>query len=137
MFTNCEKDRRIFHNITLMPQDFPNQPPENDEGNKEYKWRLLFTDPIEKTRRCNKLATQMRYRLWEGEGKAIYLIGVNDAGKSVGLSELDLYHTLVALDDIASIISANIDKVRIYKKDHSYVATIRLSNKKICQRGII
>ena len=33
----------------------------------------------------------MKYRLYEGNGKAVYLIGVTDSGKSIGLSENDIY----------------------------------------------
>ena len=48
--------------------------PEKDDGNIEYKLKL-----IDKTKeRVDELSTQMRYRVDEGCGEAIYVIGVTD-----------------------------------------------------------
>ena len=118
----------IFDKITYIKKEFPNQPPENDEGNKEYKWNLIprFFDDIKK--KCNKLASQMKYRLYEGDGKAVYLLGVTDNGKSVGLTEDNLYKSLHVIRSAADIIDAQIDKIRLYNKGDYYIATIRLSN---------
>ena len=118
----------ILDKITYIKKEFPNQPPENDEGNKEYKWNLIprFFDNIKK--KCNKLASQMKYRLYEGDGKAVYLIGVTDDGKSIGLCEHDLYKSLYVISTAADIINTRIDKIRLYNKGNYYIATIRLSN---------
>ena len=48
--------------------------PEEEEGNIEYK-RYIST--LSK-KRFSQLLSQMKWRLSEGEGKAIYYIGVND-----------------------------------------------------------
>ena len=59
--------------------------PEKDDGNIEYKLKLINknTDKIE------HLESQMRYRLNEGNGEAIYIIGVTDNGIIVGVTDDD------------------------------------------------
>lgn len=63
---------------------------EKDEGNIEYKWKLvgLSIDRIE------HLTTQMNFRLREGEGHAYYLLGVEDDGCPRGLDDEDLSLTI-------------------------------------------
>ena len=48
--------------------------PEKDDGNIEYKLKLINLSP----ERINTLITQMKYRLNEGSGEAIYEIGIKD-----------------------------------------------------------
>ena len=52
-------------------------PPEEYFGNIEYKRSILHKN----NKRLEELATQMNFRLNEGNGKAIYYIGVEDDGK--------------------------------------------------------
>ena len=73
----------------------------------------------------------MKYRLYEGNGKAVYLIGVTDSGKSIGLSENDIYSSIKFITISAKIIETNIDKIRLYNKGTNFIATIRLSNKEL------
>jgi GTPase len=57
--------------------------PEKDDGNIEYKLKL-----IDKTKeRVDELSTQMRYRVDEGCGEAIYVIGVTDDGEIIGVTD--------------------------------------------------
>ena len=58
-----------------MPQHLPKQPPEKEEGNKEYKRYLLCKNPSPKIQKdfISKRASQMLYRLVEGRGKAVYM----------------------------------------------------------------
>jgi hypothetical protein len=63
--------------------DWTDLPGENDYGCVEYKWRL---GPEHSQRRARNLATQMRFRLGEGNGTAYYLLGVRDSGTPLGLS---------------------------------------------------
>jgi len=51
-------------------------PPENHDGNLEYKRQLFKPTPA----RLRSLATQMSYRLDEGGGTCIYYLGVEDDG---------------------------------------------------------
>ena len=48
------------------------------------------------------LVTQMKWRLEEGEGEAIYEIGVEDNGLLVGLTEEELTASLDTLNRMAS-----------------------------------
>ena len=76
---------------------FPQQPPEKEEGNKEYKRYLLWSLDKKKGSEIdfiNRRASQMLYRLLEGNGKAIYLIGVDDNGKIYSLNEENLSETI-------------------------------------------
>ncbi len=68
--------------------------PENDEGNKEYKLKLFDASP----ERVEQLITQMRYRVEEGLGEALYTIGVTDSGGVIGLSEEEFLKTKNILD---------------------------------------
>lgn len=58
-------------------------PPENHYGNVEYKRSLV--DKSDNRIAC--IATQMRMRLHEGHGEAIYVIGVDDDGSIVGVND--------------------------------------------------
>lgn len=75
-----------------LPSDFA-LPPENDLGNIEYKSHLL--NPSSK--RLKHLTTQLNWRLHEGEGKAIYKIGVNDNGSLAPLEEFEMEDSLNTL----------------------------------------
>ena len=125
------KLNNIFNKIIHIQKDFPNQPPEKEVGNKEYKWKLIPDSYHNVFKKKNKIASQMKYRLYEGNGKAIYLIGVTDSGRSVGLCQNDIYKSIKFINDSAEIIKTNIDKIRLYKKGSNFIATIRLSNQEI------
>lgn len=56
--------------------------PESDFGNIEYKYKLTSIDEI----KIEDLVTQMKYRLEEGLGEAIYYIGVKDNGTIPGIT---------------------------------------------------
>ena len=64
--------------------------PEIEEGNIEYKRKI--TKPT--TERLNQLITQMKWRLNEGNGEAIYYIGVEDNGSISGISNNDLKESI-------------------------------------------
>ena len=68
-----------------------------ESGNIEYKLQLL--NPSES--RFEHLVTQMKWRLQEGDGEAIYEIGVTDSGMLAGLKEEDLRSSLDTLDRMA------------------------------------
>lgn len=52
--------------------------------------------------RLEHLVTQMKWRLEEGNGEAIYEIGVEDNGILTGLTEMDLQASLVTLETMAN-----------------------------------
>jgi GTPase len=63
---------------------------EDNEGKIEYKLKLVNPTPD----RLNHLTTQMKYRLQEGNGEAIYEIGVEDNGNPLGLSLFDMLESI-------------------------------------------
>uniref|UniRef100_A0A3B1JVF2 GTP binding protein 2 n=1 Tax=Astyanax mexicanus TaxID=7994 RepID=A0A3B1JVF2_ASTMX len=62
--------------------------------------------------RFEHLATQMKWRLQEGRGEAIYQIGVEDNGLLVGLSEADMRASLRTLRRMAEKVGADITVLR-------------------------
>ena len=112
-----------------MDKLFPNQPPEKEDGNKEYKRCLKINNPNVKNKLnyLDKKATQMLYRLNEGDGKAVYLVGVDDDGFACGISKVELIQTYKYIEKITNIINAKIKNIRIYKsKTNKYIMSIRL-----------
>ena len=64
--------------------------PEVEEGNIEYKRKII--NPT--SERLDQLITQMKWRLNEGNGEAIYYIGVEDNGSVSGISNNDLKESI-------------------------------------------
>ncbi|MEQ2187875.1 hypothetical protein GOODEAATRI_009207 [Goodea atripinnis] len=62
--------------------------------------------------RFEHLATQMKWRLQEGRGEAVYQIGVEDNGMLVGLSEEDMRASLKTLHRLAEKVGADIAVLR-------------------------
>jgi len=116
----------VYTNKTI-----PNQPREHPDGNKEYKRNILYdeTDLSIFNIKINKRATQMLYRIIEGNGRAIYLLGVEDNGEARGISMKELNRTIENLYKIASIIDATIKIIRIYRGSMGYIGTVRINIK--------
>jgi GTPase len=111
--------------IEYLDKIFPNQPPEVEIGNKEYKRNLLNQYP--KNKFLHKRATQMKYRLLEGDGKAIYILGIEDCGRADGINEIDLDITIDNIKKIVEIIEAKIIKIRVYNSNsNNKIATVRI-----------
>ncbi|XP_056616766.1 GTP-binding protein 2 [Triplophysa dalaica] len=92
----------------------PYLPPEVEEGNIEYKLKLI--NPTEY--RFEHLATQMKWRLQEGRGEAVYQIGVEDNGLLVGLSDDDMKASLRTLRRMAEKVGADITVLREREVDY-------------------
>lgn len=71
--------------------------PEDDEGSREYKLKLLDKSP----ERFEQIKTQMRYRMDEGQGECIYVLGVTDNGGVVGLTSEEYKETYSILAEVA------------------------------------
>uniref|UniRef100_A0AC34GYB9 Tr-type G domain-containing protein n=1 Tax=Panagrolaimus sp. ES5 TaxID=591445 RepID=A0AC34GYB9_9BILA len=78
-------------------------PPENDNGNIEYKAKLCSLSK----ERIHHLTTQMKWRLREGQGECVYEIGVEDDGSLTGIIQSEMDESLKCLHQIADSISAN------------------------------
>jgi small GTP-binding protein len=93
--------------------------PEPFEGNVEYKWKLLEMSEIE----MEKKKSQLKYRLTEGNGEAIYYIGVRDNGMIQGLDENDFEMTTNHLVIIAKSLHCYIQMLeKIEMKPQTYYA---------------
>ena len=84
---------------------------EADDGNVEYK--LTLKEKSEDQKRLEELASQMRFRLYEGTGEALYYLGVTDDGNPKGISEKELNESIASLQQIAEIAGA---KLKILRK---------------------
>lgn len=78
-------------------------PPEPQLGNIEYKLKLI--NPT--SQRFEHLVTQMKWRLREGKGEAVYEIGVQDSGYLLGLSDKDMAASLDTLKKMANKLGAS------------------------------
>ena len=91
-------------------------PPENDEGNVEYK-RHLCTQELkysdsELNIRFQQLVTQLKFRLSEGDGIAIYYIGVEDDGSIYNLSKKERNESISILKKMTKYLDAKIDNIK-------------------------
>lgn len=112
--------------ISYINKCIPKQPPENEFGNKEYK-RYLINHPKNCPKKfIEKRGTQMLFRLIEGEGKALYLFGVEDNGEIWGMNKNELYTTIDYLKKIVLSISAKIKKLRIYTGGNGFICSARI-----------
>jgi elongation factor 1-alpha len=73
-------------------------------GNIEYK---RYFNQKDKERK-DKYTTQLNFRVNEGLGKAIYLIGVNDNGSIYGLSDTEIYINIEYLLSICNQLDFSI-----------------------------
>uniref|UniRef100_A0A182PJ28 Tr-type G domain-containing protein n=1 Tax=Anopheles epiroticus TaxID=199890 RepID=A0A182PJ28_9DIPT len=83
-------------------------PPEPQLGNIEYKLKLI--NPSKQ--RFEHLVTQMKWRLREGNGEAIYEIGVSDSGHLHGLNDADMTVSLQTLNQMARKLDASTSILR-------------------------
>ncbi|KAI8898873.1 P-loop containing nucleoside triphosphate hydrolase protein [Globomyces pollinis-pini] len=98
--------------ISLLASQRNNKlPPEIEEGNIEYKLKLVNPPP----ERIDHLITQLKWRLAEGGGEAMYEIGVSDSGNLVGLDPNDMKSSLDTLKTMASKLCAELSIVRTQK----------------------
>lgn len=77
-------------------------PQEVEEGNVEYKWRIVDPSP----ERFAQLVSQLKWRLMEGQGEAIYELGVEDDGTLRGLCESDLEASVTNLTRMCKELDA-------------------------------
>ena len=72
--------------------------PEKEEGNIEYKLHILNKT----NERLEELSTQMSYRIEEGNGQCIYILGIKDNGEPVGITKEEYSQSLDTLKIICS-----------------------------------
>ncbi len=106
--------------------------PENPEGNLEYKLLLKVTDE----ERLEKLATQLNYRLNEGDGEAIYEIGVTDDGNPIGITKEQTKKSLEILENIAQRVQAEISVIRTSPAEHGYITEVLIRRRPMTELPI-
>ncbi|MEM1924831.1 MAG: GTP-binding protein [Pyrobaculum sp.] len=92
--------------------------PEREDGNIEYKL-TLGSD-------VDRLAGQLRRRLAEGGGEAIYLIGVADDGRPIGLPDDELLRALTVLKEMAKKAGASLYILRVAEGTRGKIAEVLL-----------
>ena len=135
--------------IEYINKCIPLQKKEDFFGNREYKIYLdnetedTLKNKIKKnkskdfidhfknmknTSKLNKRASQLRFRLDEGGGKALYMIGVSDSGRTDGIDIETINKSISYLYKMAEIINAKIRNIRIYKGNSNgkYICSSRI-----------
>lgn len=112
--TRRGKRRKRRRGKKLKDEPPPFLPPEAEEGNIEYKLKLV--NPTQS--RFEHLATQLKWRLQEGRGEAVYQIGVEDNGLLVGLSPADMKASLHTLQRMAEKVGADTTLLREREVDY-------------------
>lgn len=92
----------------ILDFDSGSLPPEPQLGNIEYKLKLINPS----AQRFEHLVTQMKWRLREGQGEAIYEIGVSDSGHLQGLADHDMATSLGTLKQMAHKLGATTTVLR-------------------------
>ena len=97
--------------------------PENDNGKYEYKYKLTGLTKEE----LEGKVTQLNFRLDEGNGEAIYEIGVTDDGCPLGITQERLDETLKNIQYMAEQIDASVQTIDI---SESPINILNESNRK-------
>jgi GTPase len=104
---------------------------ENDEGNIEYK-RYLKT--YQNDERFEELKTQLIWRVKEGNGEAIYYLGVNDDGSFCKLNQQEKIDTVKTMKNLVKEANLKIIKFqKIFVDDDYYLRVIIRENIKILE----
>lgn len=117
----------------LLQHETPHYPPECDDGCMEYKWKLL--PPSVSADRFTHLVTQMQFRLREGKGRCCYVIGVQDDGSVVGLSDEEYRLTLQMVRRLASESKAAISRERRFEFSDPLTSSMRYSGELLIDRS--
>ncbi|MEA1994414.1 MAG: GTP-binding protein [Euryarchaeota archaeon] len=84
-----------------------------------------------------KLASQMKFRLEQGDGTACYIVGVYDDGTVCGLDEAKYLETLRVIKEVAEEAEAEIAKVERYEKEGLFARITVKNNHEIQNRSHI
>ena len=75
--------------------------PEIESGNIEYKLKVIPDDDF----RLDQLASQMKWRIEEGNGMAYYYLGISDNGEISGINGKDYG---ISMKNINQIVTKNL-----------------------------
>lgn len=108
---------------------------EIEEGNIEYKRKLTMTN----IDRFDTLITQMNWRLNEGNGEAIYYLGINDNGSIYQFKNDESNDTILTFKHIANMAKIKIVSIKkiIDRNQHFFKAIIQIQNNFVKEKKII
>lgn len=114
--------------INVYNKKIPNQPVEQYYGNREYKRYIMFDEKNEKKTniKLNKRSTQLLFRLKEGNGKALYIIGLEDSGIVYGINVDILLISITNIIKMIKIINCKIKNINVYRGINGYISSIRI-----------
>ncbi|KAJ2749235.1 GTP binding protein, partial [Coemansia sp. BCRC 34490] len=117
-------------NCSLLDETVSRLPPEMDRsGNVEYKTKLEAVSDS----RITHLATQLQWRLAEGNGHAVYMVGVRDDGYLVGITETELETTISVIQNmalqLANVAIVSIGKRVLEGQNSRVVAEVRIDQR--------
>ena len=78
-------------------------------GNIEYKCALINMTPV----KIKKYATQLKFRIIEGSGIAVYMIGVCDDGKIIGIKNNKITNCNLIMLGMCEEINASIKSKKV------------------------
>ena len=89
---------------------------------------LNYLRKIKLEKKINKRASQLKFRLEEGHGRALYIIGIKDDGTPEGIEIDKIFKSIGFLFKMVDIIHAKIKNIRIYKgnAENKYLFTARI-----------
>jgi elongation factor 1-alpha len=100
--------------------------PKSETRHIEFKERLIPEIHLKEEKR-QKLASQMKHRLEQGNGVAVYVLGVRDDGTAVGLQEIELEESLEVIRQVAAECGASITRVERYPENGGVIARVLIS----------
>lgn len=107
--------------------------PKKENKNIEFKEKLSIDYHLKEDVKQH-LASQLKYLLENGNGTAVYIIGVKDNGEIANISEIELQETINVLRVVAKECGAEITKIETFKENGGNLAKVvitKLQTKKI------
>ena len=114
-------------NIKPKKEILSSMEPEKEDGNIEYKLKLMNITP----ERIERLATQMRYRCTEGGSECIYILGVEDDGTMTGMTDDEYDSTIKCIQAAAQTNSYSVTQLtknEVENKRYVYEVLVREKN---------
>lgn len=108
--------------MSILKDDINKLPQEIEEGNIEYKRTLCKTGK----EKFNNLVSQLKWRLGEGDGTAIYIIGVDDDGTFYGLNIKHYKYTLKILCAMAKKTDSTATVKKKIMYNSKYIAEVEI-----------
>ncbi|GBG29281.1 GTP-binding protein 1 [Hondaea fermentalgiana] len=102
-------------------------PAEIESGNWEYKLQLATCSEL----RLGRLTSQLKWRLAEGGGEAVYVLGVEDDGTPIGIDRKQMSESLKKLRRMATMLACEVVNVRMKNGQEGQIAEVRIRRKRV------